>query len=189
MQAFDSVKSVIDSAQAIAGEPWKTVSTWHVALTSIGFGILVYLLRVDEDGFLFIDHANLLFHEAGHPIFGLFGPTLGLYGGTLGQLVFPIAALGSFWAQREPVGFAVAGAWLFENFFNIARYMADARAQELPLVGGGEHDWTNIFSRWGVLSSDTLIAGYVSGAGWLGLLVIWVWFIWRWRSQRLRPAD
>jgi hypothetical protein len=56
------------------------------------------------------------------------------------------------------VGFAVAGAWLFENLLNIARYMADARAQILPLVGGGEHDWTNIFSRWDVLASDTLIA-------------------------------
>ena len=184
MSASDSFKSVIETVQAIADAPWKTVSTWHLAMTSLGFGVLVYLLRTDKDGFLFIDHANLVFHEAGHPLFGLFGRTLGLYGGTLGQLVFPIVALGSFWARRETVGFAVAGAWLFENFFNIARYMADAREQVLPLVGGGEHDWTNIFSRWGVLSSDTLIAQRVAGAGWVGLLAVWIWIIWRWSRDR-----
>ena len=83
------------------------------------------------------------------------------------------------------MGFAVAGAWFFENFLNIARYMADAREQVLPLVGGGEHDWTNIFSRWGALSSDTLIAGRVAGVGWLGLLAMWIWIIWRWRQGSL----
>jgi hypothetical protein len=184
MKAFDSVKPLIETVQAIADAPWKTLSTLHLGLTTLGFGVLVYLLRTDEDGFLFIDHANLVFHEAGHPLFGLFGSTLGLYGGTLGQLVFPIVALGSFWAQRETVGFAVAGAWFFENFFNIARYMADARAQVLPLVGGGEHDWTNILSRWNALSSDTLIAGRVAGAGWVGLLAIWIWIVWRWKNGR-----
>ena len=35
--------------------------------------------------------------------------------------------------------------------------MAGARAQILPLVGGG-HDWATTFSRWSVLSSDTAIA-------------------------------
>lgn len=40
----------------------------------------------------FLDGANLLFHEAGHVFFGLFGQTIGMLGGTLGQLVFPVAA-------------------------------------------------------------------------------------------------
>jgi len=78
------------------------------------------------------------------------------------------------------VGFAVTGFWFFENFLNIARYMADAVAQVLPLVGGGEHDWTNIFSRWGVLSSDTTIAAFVAGVGWLGMIGVWGWLVWRW---------
>ncbi len=188
MKAFDSVKSVIETVQATADTPWKIVPLWQLCVTSLGFGGLIYFLRTAEDGWIFIDHANLVFHEAGHPIFGLLGSTMGLYGGTLGQLVFPLVALVSFWTQRETVGFAVAGAWLFENFFNIARYMADAREQILPLVGGGEHDWTNIFSRWGVLSSDTLIAGRVAGAGWVGLLAMWIWLVWRWRSGRVCPV-
>ena len=43
---------------------------------------------------------------------------------------------------------------------NVGRYMKDARAQQLPLVGG-DHDWTEIFSRWGVLTSDVRIGNTV----------------------------
>jgi hypothetical protein len=74
--------------------------------------------------------------------------------------------------------------WLCENLWNIARYMADARAQELPLVGGGEHDWTEIFSRWGALNQDTAIAGVVRLIGWIGLLWAWGWLMWRWYRDR-----
>src|SRR5574341_205203 len=116
----------------------------------------MYLIKTSDDGWVpIVDDANLVFHEAGHPIFGLLGQTLGLYGGTLGQLAIPAGIAVAFWARREAVGFAVTGFWFFENFLNIARYMADERAQLLPLVGGGEHDWTDVFSRWGVLSSAT----------------------------------
>ena len=126
------------------------------------------------------------FHEAGHPIFGILGDTLGLDGGTLSQLVFPVVVALTFWRQRDPVGYAVGGVWFGENFLNIARYMADARAQVLPLVGGGEHDWTTIFSRWGVLSSDTKIAQAVLTAGWVVMLAAWASLVWRWWAARLR---
>ncbi len=165
----------------ILSQPWKRVATWQTAVASVGFAWLLYLLKTDDDGFLFIvDHANLAFHEAGHVIFGILGSTLGLYGGTLGQLTIPAIVGVAFWVQREPVGCSVAGVWFFQNFLNIARYMADARAQLLPLVGGGDHDWTNIFGRWGVLSSDTAIASGVTVAGWLGMLAVWGWLAWRW---------
>jgi hypothetical protein len=166
----------------VRSQSWKRVATWQGIVASGGFAMLVYLLKTDSDGFLpIIDHANLAFHEAGHVIFGLLGSTLGLYGGTLGQLVIPAIAAGTFWKQREPVGCAVAGVWFFQNFLNIARYMADAPAQLLPLVGGGDHDWTTIFGRWGTLPSDTTIATVVHYAGWLGMLFVWVWLFWRWK--------
>ena len=160
--------------------PWNAISAWQLAIASLGCAWFLYVLKTDDDGFIFLDYVNLAFHEAGHPIFGMFGATLGLYGGTIGQLVFPAAAAVTFWAQREPVSVAVAAIWFFENFLNIGRYMADARAQVLPLVGGGEHDWTNIFSRWGVLSSDVTIAHAVTTLGWTGMLLAWAWLGWRW---------
>jgi hypothetical protein len=69
----------------------------------------------------------------------------------------------------------VAGVWGFENLLNIARYVADARAQVLPLVGGGEHDWTALLDRWGCLAQDTAIAQVIRAMGWLA---------WRWRASR-----
>ena len=154
-----------------------------MVVTSVAFGALFYLLKTDDDGFLFVvDHANLVFHEAGHVIFGILGRTLGLYGGTLGQLTIPLIVGVAFRIQREPVSFAIAGVWFFQNFLNIARYMADARAQRLPLVGGGDHDWTNILSRWGALASDTAIANVVTAAGWLGMAAVWGWLAWCWAN-------
>lgn len=171
---------MINALDEVREQPWKAVANWQITVTSLGFAWFLYLIKTDDDGFIFVDYVNLAFHEAGHPIFGIFGETLGLYGGTLGQLVFPAVAITTFWLQREPVGCAVASAWFCENFLNIARYMADARTQLLPLVGGGEHDWAEIFSRWGVLSSDTTIAHAVAIAGWIGMLAAWGWLGWRW---------
>ena len=126
-----------------------------------------------------LDDANLVFHEAGHPLFGLLGTTLGLYGGTLGQLVFPTLSSVHFWREGETVAFSLCLAWLFENFLHISRYMADARAQILPLVGGGEHDWTTIFSNWGLLPHDATIAGFVGFLGWVGYAGCALWLLYR----------
>jgi len=166
-------------------EPWQEVTTGKFVAAAVGLLVLFLVLFFDKDGFVFLlDHANLVFHEAGHPIFGLFGETLGLYGGTIGQLVFPLVALAIFLMRREPVSLTLAGVWLFENFLNIARYMADARTQVLPLVGGGEHDWTEIFSRWHVLAYDTRIAGFVAFVGWTGMIAMALWLAWRWHEDR-----
>jgi hypothetical protein len=181
---------VFERLRELFHEPWRPVLRWHLVLASVGFAWIMYLITTSSQGWVrIIDDANLVFHEAGHPIFGLFGSTLGLYGGTLGQLAIPGGIAAAFWARREAVGCAVTGFWFFENFLNIARYMADARAQVLPLVGGGEHDWTHIFSRWGVLSSDTAIAGFVAGVGWLGMIGVWGWLVWRWVASNSHRHD
>ena len=170
---------VRDWIEGVADSHWKAVSVRQMGLASLGFLWFFYLLKSDEDGFVFLDFVNLVFHEAGHPIFGMLGETWGLYGGTIGQLVFPAVAAAAFLRQREPIGYAVAVAWFFENFLNIARYMGDARGQILPLVGEGEHDWTNIFTRWGVLTSDVTIAHAVGMTGWLGMFGVWISLGWR----------
>jgi hypothetical protein len=112
-----------------------------------------------------------------------------LYGGTIGQLLFPIIAAVAFRRQHEPVGYMVACVWFFENFLNIARYVADARVQVLPLVGGGEHDWAIILTRWGALSSDIRIARIVATAGWAGMSAAWIWLFLLWRHQRGRAVS
>jgi len=157
------------------------VSTPKFVAFIIGLLALVALLVSDDNGFIFIiDHANLLFHEAGHLIFGLFVPTMGLYGGTLGQLAIPFVCGVAFWRQKSWVSVSVVLLWFFENFFSISRYVADARSQILPLVGGGEHDWANILSRWGALQYDTTIATTLILLGWLGLFLTLAWTTYLW---------
>jgi hypothetical protein len=66
--------------------------------------------------------------------------------------------------------------------------MADARKLELPLVGGGDHDWNTIFTRWEVLRYDTRIAAAVRLIGWIGIAATCAWIIWRSRQDRRRSA-
>lgn len=168
-------------------EPWGEVTTAQLVGVAAFAALVIALLFGGDPGWTpILDDANLAFHEAGHVIFGALGDTAELYGGVLGQLTFPLAAVAIFFAKRQPHAVAGAAVWGFQNLFNIARYMADARARELPLVGGGEHDFAHIFTRWGVLERDLAIARTTRTIGWLGLLGAVAWLAWRWHRGR-RP--
>ena len=172
---------------------WEIVTLTRLLGFSIAAALFFLLLKKSESGFVFlVDHANLLFHEAGHPAVGIFSSKLETYGGTLGQLTFPLILAVSFWIKKQPLSLAGAAIWFFENFLNIARYMADARAMKLPLVGGGDHDWNTIFTRWNVLMYDTRIADGVKMAGWIGMAAACGWVVWRfvrdWTSGRARAS-
>jgi len=168
----------------------KMVSTPKYIAFVIGLLILVALLVFDADGYiLFIDDANLWFHEGGHFIFGLFGDTMGLYGGTLGQLIIPIICGIAFWRQGSLVSVSVASLWFFENFFDIAAYMETARS-EGPIIWGvasrGIHDWWMILIRLRALQYDTTLATILRVMGWTGLLLTFVWttYLW-WQCKKL----
>jgi hypothetical protein len=159
---------------------WDPISLSKLTAFTVGMAAFLVIVLVSPPGFVFLlDFANLLFHEAGHPAFGILNSQLGVYGGTLGQLTFPFILMISFWRKAQPIPFAACWIWFFENWLNIARYMADSRALELPLVGGGDHDWNEIFFRWNVLSYDTLIANITRRLGWLGMIAAVLWILWR----------
>ncbi len=164
---------------------WRPVPlAWFVSVTLLVAWLLVSLWA-DDDGYLLgLDGLNLIIHEGGHFLFVWFGETLELYGGTLLQLAVPLTLVLAFARRGEAQGSALAGVWFFQNFLNVARYMADARAQELPLVGGGGHDWYAILGSWGLLEYDTRLAGILRAAGWLGMLATYAWFAWRWYQDR-----
>ena len=130
-----------------------------------------------------LDSANLAFHEAGHPIFGLFSGRLMVYGGTLMQLLIPAACAWECYRRGQVYGYFACLIWVGENLLNVARYMADARAHRLPLVGGLDpedfHDWTEILSRWGLLNHDTALAFLVrvGAVGLMAWLLVGAWRI------------
>lgn len=109
----------------------------------------------------FVDGANLLFHEAGHIVLSPFGDWLQFLGGTFGQLAFPVATCWYFWRQEKTFEAAICAFWAGENLMNIAHYMADAKAQVMPLVGGGIHDWGWIFGRLGWLDSAERLGDFL----------------------------
>ena len=169
----------------IGFEPVRLPELIGVALFAVyclGFGVFT-----EEQWVPLLDSAKLALHEAGHPLFGVFGRTAMWYGGTLMQLVFPVATLVAFLTKRQAHGVVCGAIWIGNKLLNIGRYMADARAQMLPLAGGGEHDWTEIFMRWGVLQHDTAIGGSLRWAGGLLIAASMLWLAKLWRDDRERP--
>ena len=177
--------SPVARLREIAQTDWRPVSGAALGGVALFALACAWMAHTGQRWVHVLDGANLLFHEAGHPFFGLlFGADFTVYGGTLGQLVFPVVAAVSFWMRREAASCAVALAWFSENLWNISRYAGDARAQVLPLVGGGEHDWTEILSRWGMLEHDGGVASFIRLLGWLGMIATLAWLTHRWQDTR-----
>lgn len=138
---------------------------------------------------------NLGIHEAGHLLFSWFGLFLMVAGGTLLQLAAPVLSAVMFWRQPDYFALPICGAWLATSLYNVATYMADARAMELPLVtvGGGEpavgHDWNYLLDTFGLLAYDTFLAGCVRLAAFVllwGSLAIGCWMLYRMARARQR---
>jgi hypothetical protein len=144
----------------------------------------LWIIRT-ADGYHFLDDVDLAIHETGHLASSWGGDVITALGGTLFQLIVPVAFVGYFARRRDWHAATVPLWWLGQNGWNIARYVADARAEELPLVGGGEHDWAFLLTEWGLLARDLAIAQTVR----VGALVLMVgsaalgWWIIRQRTD------
>lgn len=163
---------------------WRAVSRGALAAWLVFYALFLLYALLNKSGFLFLDYVNLTTHEAGHFFFSWFGYTIMIFGGTLGELLVPLLLAAYFWWQRHTTGLTFCTFWFFENFLYIGTYMADARAQALPLVGSGEHDWEILFDRWNLLMKDTAIGGATRAVGWIGMLATLGWLVWHARSSR-----
>ncbi|MFA6281100.1 MAG: hypothetical protein WCY05_01195 [Candidatus Omnitrophota bacterium] len=125
---------------------------------------------------------NLGIHEFGHLIFIFFGQFLHVLGGTLFQLFVPLFAVWSFYRQKDFFAISFALGWFSTNLFDVARYIADARAQELPLVTPfGDtviHDWNYLLDKTGLLSYDIVFSGIVKFFAVIAMLVCLVYGSW-----------
>ncbi len=119
--------------------------------------------------FYFLRGADVLFHEAGHLIFGVFGGWAGVLGGTVMQLLIPAFLAGYFLKEGRGFSASVMLFWVAENFFGISIYIRDARTQALDYVGGDIHDWGYILSHARWLKYDGPIA---DGVWWAGMLLL-----------------
>ena len=117
---------------------------------------------------------DLGIHEAGHLVFRFGGERICAFGGTLLQCAVPLLAAVALARRPDWFGVAFCAFWLGVNLHEVSNYVADARAQLLPLVtvGGGDarHDWAYLLGELGLLRADAAIAGLVRV---VGFLVLW----------------
>lgn len=124
---------------------------------------------------------NLVIHEAGHVIFGVFGRFVGVLGGSLLQFTMPLAFAAAFLKQRDPFGAAVCAWWAGQNLLDLAPYIADARALQLVLLGGFTgaevegHDWEYLLSTLGWARWDVAIGLWTRRHGFLMMAAAIVW--------------
>ena len=161
---------VVGQAVLLAGAAWVTATYLRATIDRSQ--------RAASIGQQLLESANLVFHEAGHWIFGILGvDLLTIAGGSLLQLIVPAVCAAAF-LTRHPDPFAASFScwWAGQSAVNLAPYVADARAQRLILLGGvtgrdrpGFHDWNNLLGRLGLLEWDAFLGALLH---WGGLTVM-----------------
>ena len=149
--------------------PERDASLWVAAVAGRGLGLLILValtwavlaqgLALQDGAVLaFIHGIDLVFHEAGHVIFGFFGEFLAVLGGSLTQVLMPVTATVAFLRTRQWASAAVTLFWTGQALTDVAIYAADGRARALPLLAEGLiHDWHYILGRLGLLPSAEII--------------------------------
>lgn len=165
-------------------DDWHPVHRAVIVIAAAFYALFLYQAARGSGALLMIDVVFVPIHEGGHLLFRFFGEFLAVAGGTFLQLAVPLMLAAFFVFQRQAPGTAFCMSFFFEQFLPISRYMADARAQELPLLTVGDrddviHDWAYLFGKFGVLDHDTQIAHAVRVLGWIGMVATLAWFIWR----------
>src|SRR5687767_449764 len=101
-------KPLVEKPAGIAGDPLRGVTrlaraavlaglvvwTWQFARVPMGVAVATSILH----------GPNLVFHEAGHVLFGFFGRFMTVLGGSLFQFALPLALAGVFLKQHNPFG-------------------------------------------------------------------------------------
>jgi hypothetical protein len=135
----------------------------------------------------FLHLINLPFHEAGHIVFIPFGQFMTILGGSLFEIIIPLVCAVAFARQDDWFSMSVCLWWAGENFVDLGPYIADARALQLPLIGGQTgaevygHDWEAILDRLGWLHLDHAIgmgAHIVGSVIMIASLGLGIWCLW-----------
>ena len=148
----------------------------RMALTAFLAIYGIALLR-DPSSWSFLDAVDLAIHETGHIVFTPLGRTMHFLGGSLFQLLVPLAFVSAFVRRHDQHAASVCLWWVAQNCWNISVYVADARAQRLPLVGGGIHDWAWLLRRAGWLARDQELSRAVHALGVILFIVSIAWGI------------
>ena len=143
-----------------------------VVLTALTGLVLANGLALPSGAILnFLHLINLVFHEAGHVIFGFFGRFIAIVGGSLNQVLIPAICTAVFVHRKQLGSAAVTLFWTGESLVDVAVYVADGRAMALPLLAEGvTHDWNFILGNLELLSAAESLGRLTFGLGAVAML-------------------
>ncbi len=133
---------------------------WQVVQRELSFDSASGPLR-------FTNGIDLVIHEAGHVLALVFPRFFQILGGSALQVILPAVCALTFLHQRHLASFAVALFWTGESITDVAIYMADAKTQALPLLGGDGtvHDWNYLLGQLHLLGWAPSLARLTFGVG------------------------
>lgn len=131
-----------------------------VGAFAVGWLGLYYSLHPERAYQSFLHGPSLIIHEAGHFIWAPFGWFFTVVGGSLTQVLLPLAFSVYFWRTGQRYAAFIVLFWVGFNLLEVAVYMGDASARQLPLITDEadpereSHDWYQILSHYNHLSWD-----------------------------------
>lgn len=153
---------------------WALFTVWGVRLIGADH-------RTGDIGESFLHGPLLIFHEAGHVLFALFGEWLRMAGGSIFQLLLPgIICWTLLFKQRDAFGAAI-GLWLLGvSLLDLAPYVYDALHPQLMLITGatgeeGGHDWIYLLSSLHLLPQAQTLGGLLRVLGASVVIVALAW--------------
>lgn len=147
---------------------WTYVCLW---LFFVYLYVCIVQFQVEQSSNLFI--GGLYFvefgvHEASHLAVAFLPSIFVAAAGSFGEIAFTLLIVFAAWKAKSYFAVIFGALWVALAMNSVGRYMADARAQQLPLIGPGEtvqHDWNFVFTQLGWLNADTIIGTAVRGLG------------------------
>jgi hypothetical protein len=151
---------------------WSAVAGRAVGLlvmAVLGWQVLQRELNFDaaSGALRFIHGIDLVIHEAGHAFALILPRFFYILGGSALQVILPAVCALTFLHQRHIASFAVALFWTGESVTDVAIYMADAKKQALPLLGGDGtvHDWNYLLGQVHLLGWAPSLGRLTFGVG------------------------
>ena len=122
-------------------------------------------------------------HELGHFAFSWMGEFMGVSGGLVFQLGVPIVAILNFYFRGDFFALFFCFGWLSTSLFLIARYVTEARAIGMPLIGPFSerklfYDWHYFLTRLGLLPYTGFISFSLKVLACVAMLICLIGGLW-----------
>lgn len=151
----------------------KSRLVWHVLLWLFFAYLFTQILGFNQGnignpilgGMYFVEFGV---HEAGHIVFGFLPQLWVAAAGSLSEVTFTVLLVVATLRAKSYWAAIFAILWFMLAMNSAGTYMADARAQLLPLIGAGpdpQHDWHFVFGQLGWLGADIAIGTTVKVVG------------------------